>query len=109
MTEQDKNDVKTSLEDYRKDFNLQAETNNWSIEEKRIFCAEYFNRVIPEWEKKYLTKKEIFDGKLLPDDVRLLFYTIFPEHGLNMARKADALEEELARVSLTSMMSMRHN
>lgn len=85
--------VKEELAAKRKEFN---EMEFSSLEEKLEWIGNFFNRYVPELEKRYMTEKEIREWKFLPNELRIHFYLYFPEHGLTMANYSQELGYKLA-------------
>lgn len=92
ITNEDIEMVKGELLQKRKEFdNLDFS----SLEEKLKWLRDFFNKYIPELERRYLSEDELKKWLFLPDELRIQFYLIFPEHGLNMANYSQELVYEL--------------
>ncbi len=95
ITQNDIEIVKAELSAKRKEFENLSFT---SLEEKLEWIKKFFNSYIPEVEKRFMTEKEFKEEWVfLPDELRIQFYSYFPEHGLNMANYSQELAYELAR------------
>ena len=84
--------VKRELLEKRKELDS---LNLPSLEEKLKWIRNFFNKYVPELEARYLSNEELKDWTFLPDELRLQFYLVFPEHGLNMANYSQDLAHEL--------------
>ena len=52
-----------------------------------------------------MTEEELKKWIFLPDELRIQFYLIFPEHGLNMANYSQELVHELNKKRKYDMVS----
>ena len=93
ITQNDIEIVKKELSAKRKEFESLGLTN---LDEQLKWIQDFFNSYIPELEKRYMTEKELKKWIFLPNILRIQFYLIFPEHGLNMANYSQDLAKELA-------------
>ena len=95
ITEEDIKKVELELAEARKEFESK-EFN--SLEEKLEWIRAFFNRYIPQLEKRLLPEKKSKDEWIfLPDELRIKFYEYFPEHGLTMANYSQELSKELQK------------
>lgn len=69
------------------------------LDKKLKWIGRFFNGYVPELEKRFMTEREIKNHKFLPNELRIHFYLIFPEHGLNMANYSQELFLYVQRMS----------
>jgi len=73
-----------------------------SLDEKLNWIRNFFAKYIYDLERSYMTENELKRMVFLPNEVSVLFYMYFPEHGLNIElsfRKVVKELEELQRNS----------
>lgn len=94
ITVEDIKTVETELSIARQEF---EEISFYSLDEKLEWIRNFFNKYVPELEKRFLTDEELKDWVFLPNELRIKFYLYFPEHGLNMANYSQELAKDLSR------------
>ena len=94
ISEEDIKIIETELSTARQEFEKMSFN---SLDEKLEWIRNYFNKYIPELEKRFLTEEELKGWVFLPNELRIKFYLYFPEHGLNMANYTQELAEDLSR------------
>lgn len=92
ITQEEIDDVIAELSAKREEFESLGLTD---LEERLKWIRDFFNSYVPELEKRFMTKKELESWTFLPNELRIQFYLIFPEHGLNMANNSQRLVYEL--------------
>ena len=91
LTEYDYKIVESELVEARKRFD---EMTFNSLDEKLLWIQTFFNTYVPNLEKRFMTEEELNSWVFLPNELRIMFYQYFPEHGLNMANYSQELVRE---------------
>lgn len=95
ILQEDIEKVRKILEEGRTVFKEEVKRYGWKLEAQLSYISNYFNKLVPELEQEYLTEFEIRHKLPLPDEMRVLFYEVFPEHGLNVAKERDELFKKI--------------
>ena len=95
ITEEDIKVVESELVAARKKF---EEMNYDSLEDKLKWIRDFFNVYVPNLENRFMTEEEIKETLIfLPNELRIMFFLYFPEHGLNMANYSQELFKEVQK------------
>ena len=110
ITQEDIDDVIAELTSKRKEFESSGLTD---LEKRLKWIQDFFNSYVPELEERFMAKKELTEIEYLPNELRIHFYLIFPEHGLNMANYSQELAYNLWREkkfpSFANRVLLSHN
>lgn len=99
ISEKEIEKLKWELAKHRAEF---EKINFSSLGEKLNWIRNFYAKYIYDLERRYMTEKELKRMVFLPNEVSILFYMYFPEHGLNIELSFRKAVNELREMKLNS-------